>query len=431
MRWGGWHRINTGVHRNTQRRDASAHVLRAETLINPMDRLASVSHEAHRLGLAHVRSAQTRDDGNPRAMETQVLQTNFPKKARPFTSSLRAKIKGSFAAFRFESGDQRDKAVMEFRGERLPAFHIESDFHSVQVDPRKWKASFRGSAALVNGDFKAGSHPFGTRFQSSSNERNFRVGDFRLFARGSFFESKADAGIRCRKAPPDRFGHQETEYFEFPDCRHTGRPIETLRAWFLSPLDVIGRVLVGELGGVGDASGFEIDAQRFPSALVAQQGLRLGRVVVIQEFRYPRFPRRMLFGNGCPVLGPGLLAANLACPPHVGADADAAFRRFPFDFAGGGIAEFHPPKFGVQTFVERGHCVPRCALTLQKDQHPFCNALCNPKTSSESTEPWVRIPTLPPLGQGAHNRSSERRSGAPWPNGDGVELELSVRLRNA
>ena len=263
MRWRGWHRIKTGVRRNTQRRDASAHVLRAETLINPVDRLTSVSHEAHRLGLAHIRTAQTRDDRNPRAVETQVLQTNFPKKARPFTASLRAKIKGSCMAFRFESGDQRDKAVMEFRGERLPAFHIESDFHSVQVDPRKWKASFRGSAALVNGDFKAGSHPFGTRFQSSSNERNFRVGDFRLFARGSFFESKADARVRCSKAPPDRFGHQETENFEFPDSRYTGRPIETFRAWFLSPLDVIGRVFVGKLRWIKNLLGLEYTRNDF------------------------------------------------------------------------------------------------------------------------------------------------------------------------
>ena len=35
----------------------------------------------------------------------------------------------------------------------------------------------------LNGDFKAGAHPFGTGFQCSPNERNFRVGDFRLFAR--------------------------------------------------------------------------------------------------------------------------------------------------------------------------------------------------------------------------------------------------------
>src|ERR1043166_65823 len=116
MRKSGWRQIRTFARRNTQRSHASAHVFGAEPLINPVNRLASVSHEAHRLRLAHVGSAQACNDRHPRAMEAQVPQSDFAKEACPFTPGLRGQLECPIAACRFETGNQRYETVVEFGG---------------------------------------------------------------------------------------------------------------------------------------------------------------------------------------------------------------------------------------------------------------------------------------------------------------------------
>ena len=52
-------------------------MFRAEALVNPMNRLASVADEPHRLGFAHTGPAKGGDDGDAFAMKAEMTQANL------------------------------------------------------------------------------------------------------------------------------------------------------------------------------------------------------------------------------------------------------------------------------------------------------------------------------------------------------------------
>ena len=269
MRKRGWRQILSFARRNTQRGDASAHVLRAEALINPMDRLASMAHKTHRLRLADVRAAQARDDRDARAMEAEMPQPDFAEKARPVARFLHRHFVRSRTALGFKPRNQGNQRVVQLGRESPPAFRVEGDFHALQVDSRKRKAGFGEPAALVDRNFKADLHPLGAGFERLADGHNLRIHDLWLFSRRPLRDTKPEKGVRDCQTPANRFGRQEAEKFDLPNGGDARSPIKPDDARFLPPFDIVGRVLVGKLGWVANLALFKIHSQRFPRAKVA------------------------------------------------------------------------------------------------------------------------------------------------------------------
>lgn len=355
-----------------------------------MNSCARMIDQAHDMAFGRAGSLQTRDEGDARAVEAKVGESDFFQDFIPAEADLGfliGRVVGHLPALGPESLEQGDEGGIQFGLIVLVPLGVKLDgsLLDVHVAPDV-EVSFAEAATLAEGDLERDLENMppvvlgrGIVFFGDGGP-NF--GDLLVGHLGFWLgRLAADPELRGRVGGDVSADHRLLQDDGQNNEFHAGGVVSgRLDSFFAaalgSPCHVALAVVAADFPGRLNANGIEVDFEAQPGGFVAPGPTRVG-VAKGQKRVDPFVPTVLVPSPGRFQFLDGEFRPHLLGRLEIGTDADPEFRALPDGFARLGIAPLDPPERASVALEERGHeCAPVyrvCLLPQPKSMKPQQN----------------------------------------------------------